>query len=62
MRELKGHEEATFSRRPEGVAHGFQPGRKNWQELRVADVNFEESEPTVLILGKCPHKISGHER
>lgn len=52
MRELKGHEEAIFGRRPEGVAHGGQPGRKNWQERRVADENYEESEPTVLILGK----------
>jgi hypothetical protein len=52
MRELKGHEEAIFGRRPEGVAHGGQPGRKNWQERRVAEENFEGSEPTVLILGK----------
>jgi hypothetical protein len=51
MRELKGHEEATFGRRPEGVSHGGQPGRKNWQERRVADENYEDSEPTVLILG-----------
>jgi hypothetical protein len=52
MRELKGHEEATFGRRPEGVAHGGRPGRKNWQERRVADENYDESEPTVLIVGK----------
>ena len=51
MRELKGHEESINSRRPEGVAHGGQPGRKNWLERRVADENFENSEPTVLILG-----------
>lgn len=52
MRELKGHEEATFGKRPEGVSHGGQPGRKNWAERRVADENYEDSEPTVLILGK----------
>jgi hypothetical protein len=51
IRELKGHEEATFRRRPEGVSHSGQPGRKNWQERRVADENYEDSEPTVLILG-----------
>lgn len=51
MRELKGHEETTHSRRPEGVSHGGQPGRKNWLERRVADENYENSEPTVLILG-----------
>ena len=52
MRELKDHEEAVFGRRPEGVAHGGLPGRKNWQERRAADENYEGSEPTVLILGK----------
>lgn len=52
MRELKGHEEAIFGRRPEGVAHGGHPGRKNWAERRAAEENFEDSEPTVLILGK----------
>jgi hypothetical protein len=51
MRELKGHEEATFGRRPEGVAHGGHPRRKNWQERRNAEENFEEDDPTVLILG-----------
>lgn len=52
MRELKGHEEAIFGRRPEGVEHGGKPGRKNWAERRAAEENFEESEPTVLIIGK----------
>jgi hypothetical protein len=51
MRELIGHEEAIFGRRPEGVAHGGQPGRKNWQERRIADENYEDGDPTVLILG-----------
>jgi hypothetical protein len=51
MRELQGHEEFTFGRRPEGVAYGGQPGRKNWQERRVAEENYEDSEPTVLIIG-----------
>ncbi|KAF8858429.1 FAD/NAD(P)-binding domain-containing protein [Acephala macrosclerotiorum] len=51
MRELKGHEETIFGRRPEGVAHGGQPGRKNWQEKRIADENCDDEDPTVLILG-----------
>lgn len=51
MRELRGHEEATFGRRPAGVTHGGQPGRTNWQERRDADEDFEDSEPTVLIVG-----------
>jgi hypothetical protein len=52
MRELKGHEESVAGRRPQGVDHGGKPGRKNWLERRVADANFENSEPAVLILGK----------
>jgi hypothetical protein len=52
MRELKGHEESVASRRPQGVDHGGKPGRKNWLERRLADSNYENSEPAVLILGK----------
>lgn len=52
MRDLKGHEEATFGRRPAGVVHGGQPGRKNWQERRTADKDFENADTTVLIVGK----------
>ncbi|MCJ1228592.1 hypothetical protein MMC12_005253 [Toensbergia leucococca] len=52
MHELKGHEETVRGRRPNGVIHGGQPGRKNWQERRKATENFEgDIEPTVLILG-----------
>ncbi len=53
MHELKGHEEASGPRRPPGVEHGGNPGRKNWMERRIAESNFEDGrEPTVLILGK----------
>ncbi|RMZ89035.1 hypothetical protein DV736_g3731, partial [Chaetothyriales sp. CBS 134916] len=49
---LTGHEETTFGKRPAGVAHGGQPGRKNWVERRAAESNFDDnSEPVVLILG-----------
>ena len=52
MHELKGHEEKVFGNRPHGVEHGGKPGRKNWQERRMAMENFEDgNEPTVLILG-----------
>ncbi|KAK0103525.1 hypothetical protein ONS95_005546 [Cadophora gregata] len=51
LRELKGQEENIFGRRPGGVAHGGQPGRKNWLERRAAEENCEDVEPTVLILG-----------
>ena len=52
MHELKGHEETVRGNRPQGVVHGGNPGRKNWQEMRTAKENFEgDTEPTVLILG-----------
>lgn len=52
MHKLKGHEETIRDRRPHGVEHGGLPGRKNWQERRVAEQNLEGMEPTVLILGE----------
>lgn len=53
MHELKGHEETVRGNRPQGVVHGGNLGRKNWQERRAAMENFEgDKEPTVLILGK----------
>ena len=53
MHELKGYEETTKANRPHGVAHGGQPGRKNWAERRTATENFEgDNEPTVLIIGQ----------
>ena len=56
LRELKGHEELNRARRPQGVDHGAQAGRKNWQEKRIAEQNLEgekeEAEPVVLIVGK----------
>lgn len=52
LQELKGFEEFIDARRPTGVAHGAQPGRKNWKERRDAEANFEDGlEPTVLIIG-----------
>lgn len=56
MYELKGHEKTVGNNRLHGIAHGGQPGRKNWQERRTAMENFEDgNEPTVLILGEMRH-------
>ncbi|OJJ07342.1 hypothetical protein ASPVEDRAFT_177891 [Aspergillus versicolor CBS 583.65] len=49
--ELKGHEEPLNGRRSKGVEHGGRPDRKNWQERRVADAEFDEKEPAVLVIG-----------
>jgi hypothetical protein len=52
LKELKGHEEPTGKRRTKGVQHGGNPERKNWRETREAEVEFEGTEPRVLIIGK----------
>ena len=51
LSELKGHEEATGHRRPQGVQHGGNPDRKNWREIREAEREFTDSDPKVLIVG-----------
>jgi hypothetical protein len=56
LSDIKGHEEATGLRRPTGVAHGGQLGRKNWVERRKSEQNYDDGrEPTVIILGQCTH-------
>jgi hypothetical protein len=50
---LKGHEEVTGRKRPNGVDHGEHISRTNWLDRRNAEEEFEDDEePTVLILGK----------
>ncbi|KAJ5610687.1 hypothetical protein N7510_007406 [Penicillium lagena] len=51
LAELKDHAEVVDRHRPVGVKHGEQQGRKNWQDRRTADINFEEKEPAVVIVG-----------
>ncbi|KAI1818392.1 hypothetical protein GGS20DRAFT_287075 [Poronia punctata] len=51
MFELKGHEESVGPRRVLGVQHGVETGRKNWLDRRRAEVNFENAEPDVLVIG-----------
>ena len=61
MHELRGHEETVKANRPQGVDHGGQPGRKNWQDRRHAMENFEDgNEPTVLVIGmsRVPYGVS----
>ncbi|GAB0134652.1 hypothetical protein EsDP_00003014 [Epichloe bromicola] len=52
LRELRGHEEGTFQRRPRGVSHGGQPGRRNWADERLLAREYRDgTEPKVLIIG-----------
>ena len=52
MHELKGHEETIRGNRSQGIIHGGNPRRKNWQKRRIAIENVQgDLEPTVLIFG-----------
>ena len=51
LEELTGFEESINERRPSGVQHGAQFGRKNWKEMRSTQEEYEEWEPAVLIIG-----------
>lgn len=49
--ELTGHERRINGSRPKGVEHGGDPNRRNWKEQRAAELNFENSQPQVIIVG-----------
>jgi hypothetical protein len=51
LQEIKGSEEKVNSHRPVGVQHGEHHDRRNWQDRRTADLNYEGKHPTVLIVG-----------
>lgn len=62
LRELKGHEEPLKHRREKGVEHvGVRDG-KNWKEKREDAVNYTDTEPTVVIIGKHPAFPPRHGR
>ncbi|KAL8877955.1 MAG: hypothetical protein Q9198_004136 [Flavoplaca austrocitrina] len=49
MHGSEGHEETIGSSRPNGVDHGNHPGRKNWQEQRIATENYEGKQFSGLL-------------
>ncbi|RCI16774.1 hypothetical protein L249_1718 [Ophiocordyceps polyrhachis-furcata BCC 54312] len=52
LRELRGHEELTFDRRPVGVDHGEHLCRKNWSEKRRLEGEVgQDNNLSVLIVG-----------
>lgn len=54
LQELKGHEEGLRHRRPKGVEHGQHQESLNWKDRRIADVNYENKDPAVVIIGMYP--------
>jgi len=53
MTELKGHEEASGSTRPKGVAHGVEADRQTWLEQRQAEAEElgYSTQPYCVIIG-----------
>jgi hypothetical protein len=51
LSDLNGHEEGTGLNRPAGVQHGGQINRKNWQERRRDELDMNDRDPVVLIVG-----------
>ncbi|KAH8205558.1 hypothetical protein TruAng_000264 [Truncatella angustata] len=48
---LSGFEEQTGYNRPKGVQHGAMISRKNWLDRRKEEVEFQNKDPDVLIIG-----------
>ncbi|AYJ51261.1 flavin-containing monooxygenase [Rhodococcus sp. P1Y] len=51
MEELVGYEESAGARRPRGGAQGADRMARNWQDARLAQQEFNDSEPQVLVIG-----------
>lgn len=51
LRELKGYAELVNHHRPKGAHHGAKTGRTNWQDRRIAEMEFENKDPAVMIIG-----------
>jgi len=52
LTELKGFEEPIGERRANGVQHGADPKRRNWAEKRQAEIQWQDEEPAVIVMGK----------
>lgn len=48
---LSEHPERIGARRPEGKVYGIVPNRSRWTHEREAAAAFDDSDPTVLVLG-----------
>jgi hypothetical protein len=57
LMELTGHDEPRGARRRQGVEHSGSRDIKNWQEQRMADLNYQDSDPAVLIIGMRMRRV-----
>lgn len=50
--DLTGHDRGIHSHRPVGLHSQADSTRRNWQETRATESNFEDKEPQAIIVGK----------
>lgn len=62
LTELTGFEEAIGRNRPKGVQHGAMPSRKNWLDRRKDELDFQDHDPEVLIIGCGQAGLTMHAR
>ncbi len=51
LEELKGFEEKTGRNRPSGEAYSRNFGGMNWKDIQARNQNYDDREPTVLVVG-----------
>jgi putative flavoprotein involved in K+ transport len=51
LEDLRGHEERVGSRRPDGQAYSRDFSGPNWLDLRKMRIQYDDREPTVLVVG-----------
>src|SRR5262249_46645578 len=52
--EIKGHEERLGRSRPQGKAYSRDFRGPNWLDLRKAAAQYDDHDPTVLVVGRGP--------
>ncbi|KAL5087554.1 hypothetical protein Trisim1_007775 [Trichoderma cf. simile WF8] len=51
LEEIKGYEAKCGPRRPENLRYGYEPGRRNFSEVRATEREMKDKEPAVVIVG-----------
>ena len=51
LEDLRGHEEHTGKRRPDGQAYSRDFSGPNWLDLRKRSIEFKDRDPEVLVVG-----------
>lgn len=52
LEEIKGYEAKCGPRRPENLRYGYEPGRRNFSEVRATEREMKDKQPAVVIVGE----------